>query len=554
MQIAQTIDRLIGAISPAWGRKRIVAREQMNFCLSTFAAAEKSRLTAEWRASNVSADLAVIPDMDTINARARAAERDDWAAGSIVDGFRRHVIGTGITCRGNARDEDGEPRKEFNRKANRLFASWCRDKKQCDAERRKSFLGIQQLAITELTLVGQAFAILEVVERAGVSGLRVRMFAPEQLDPIILSNPDNGNEIRRGIEEDADGAPVAYWVYDRHPNDYSFRRGLPLLVSNRYPAEQVLHLMRPTQVGQSHGYTRLARVLPKMRKAARYDDNMSIRAAYEAAIGMTIESQEPTSSNWMDYLGPSATPPTTKDDGSIELDIQPGMCHNLPPGKTAKFHVPNSPGGTYQPYMHQQLKEVSAGAGLDYPTTARDFDFGSFSSQRQALIERDGETDPLQELIISDWIVPIYRLFIELEIYAGRLDAPGYGEMLGDVATDELWLQCQVCPPGKPWVDPANQAAAAKIMVDERFKSRDQISMAINGCPINDIFDVIDDEQEYATEELATPTRPNGIGLPEMTPSGQQPKVNPREPKPRGLANAPAGASVTNDLNAQGAE
>lgn len=538
MRIAQTIDRLIGMFSPAWGVKRAIAREQLDFCLSTFAAAEKSRLTAEWPAKNLSADLAVIPDMDTINARARAAERDDWAAGSIVDGFRRHVVGVGIGCRAAARDADGEPREEFNRKALRLWSRWCEDKTQCDAERRKAFLAIQQLAITELTIVGQAFAALEVVPRDGVSGLRIKMFAPEQLDPIILTNPDNGNEIRRGIEEDADGAPVAYWVYDRHPNDYSFRRGLPLLVSKRYPAEQVLHLMRPTQVGQSHGYTRLARVLPKMRKATRYDDNMSIRAAYEAAIGMTIESQPSAPSGWLDYLGPSVTSPEVKDDGSVELDIQPGMCHNLPPGKTAKFHVPTTPGGTYQPYMHQQLKEISAGAGLDYPTTARDFDFGSFSSQRQALIERDGETDPLQDLLITDWILPIYRLFIKLEIMAGRLDAPEFG-MLGDVDADELWLACQVCPPGKPWVDPANQAAAAKIMIEERIKTRDQISMEINGCPINDIFDQIDDEQEYATEELATGTRPNGIGLPELQSGGQKPAVNPREPQPRGTTNAP---------------
>jgi len=559
MQLGTSIDRAISLLSPAWGAKRAKARAQMqHFELATFAAAEKSRLTQDWRAKKVSADLAIIPDMDTINARARQAEKDDWAAGSIVDGFRRHVVGTGIGCRSDARDKEGEPRKEFNREADARFKIWCEDKTQCDAEHRKTFLGIQQLAITELTTVGQAFAILETVYRPGVSPLRVRMFGPEQLDPIILTNPENGNEIRRGIEEDADGAPVAYWVYDRHPNDYSYRPGTQLLVSKRYPATQVMHLMRPTQVGQSHGYTRFSRVLTKLRKAARYDDFVAIRAQFEAAIGMTIESQTATTGGLFDAFGPSVTAPDVQDDGSLELDIQPGMCYPLPPGKTAKFHVPTTPGGTYEPYMHQQLTEASAGAGLDYPTAARDFTQGSFSSQRQALIERDGETDPLQELLITDWIAPIRRLFITLEILAGRLMAPGFGET-EDVYDDELWLKCKYCPPGKPWIDPANQAAAAKIAIEERLKTRDQISMEINGCPWRDIADQIDDEQEYALEELATDKRPNGIGLLEVQPAGEQPAVDSRQPRPKGVANAPAGLgdakpSVKNDPTTEGAE
>jgi lambda family phage portal protein len=541
------IDNAISVISPAWAARRANARAQ--FELSTFAAAENSRLTRDWKAKQVSADAAILFDMDTINARARMAERDDWAAGSIVDGYRRHVVGTGITCRSDARDANGEQRKDFNRKADRLFRNWANNKKLCDTEQRKTLLGIQELAITEFATVGEAFAVLDYTPRTGVSGLRIRMFEPEQLDSVSTINPTNQNEIRRGIEIDDDGAPIAYWVYDRHPQDYSMPGGYVSPVARRIPAEQVLHLMRQTRASQTHGYTRFARVLPKLRKLARYDDFMSVRAQFEAAICMTIESQEQTTSSWM-TPGPSATPPVLQDDGSTEIDIRPGMVNRMPPGTTGKIHVPTSPGGTYQPFMHQQLKEVSAGAGLDYQTTARDFDWGSFSSQRQALIERNGETDPLQMLLITDWLKPIRDAFITMEIMEGRLSAPGFG--MADEDADQLWLNCKYCPPGKPWVDPANQAAASKIQIDYRLKSRDEIIQEINGVPCTEVFDQIDDEQEYALEELASESRPNGIGLPEVMPTGNGPAVNPREPRPKGVANSPAGIEGGTVVNPDG--
>lgn len=524
--------------SPAWAAKRAAARAYYE--LSTFAAAEQSRLTRDWKAKQTSADLAILEDMSTINARARAAERDDWAAGSTIDGFRRHVVGTGITCRTDARDTNGEQRQDFNRKADRLWKRWCEDKRQCDAERRKAFLGIQQLAVTELVTVGEAFAVLDYQPRPGRSGLRIRMFESEQLDDIMQTNPDNGNEVRKGIELDEDGAPVAYWVYDRHPQDWAMGGHWKLPVARRIAAEQVLHLMRPTRVAQTHGYTRFSRVLTKLRKLMRYDDFVSVRAQFEAAIGMTIESQQqaPSAAPWFNSA-PSATAPVTQADGSVELDIRPGMVHTIPAGKTAKFHVPTAPGGTYEPFMHQQLKEVAAGAGLDYPTTARDFEYGNFSSQRQSILERDGETDPLQKLLITDFIAPIRELFITLEILEGRLQAPGFG--MGDEDADALWLQCKFVPPGKPWIDPANQSAAAKLAIEQRLKTRDEISQEINGVPWVDIADQIDDEQEYA-EEL-------GIGLPEVMPKAIGPAVDPREPKPRAEANSPAGLNGRHSLN-----
>src|SRR5690606_36656620 len=115
---------------------------------AVYAAAERSRLTADWNARSTSADGALVPDIDTINDRARAAVRDEWAGSSAVAAYRRHVVGTGIHCRANARDPNtGKPREAFNRAADALWRQWSRAR-WCDIERRKSFVEMQGLLVS----------------------------------------------------------------------------------------------------------------------------------------------------------------------------------------------------------------------------------------------------------------------------------------------------------------------------------------------------------------------------------------------------------------------
>src|SRR5687768_116858 len=56
------------------------AAEAQKAMLSSYAAASRGRSNHDWRASNISADAAIIPDAQTLNARARQMVRDSWVA------------------------------------------------------------------------------------------------------------------------------------------------------------------------------------------------------------------------------------------------------------------------------------------------------------------------------------------------------------------------------------------------------------------------------------------------------------------------------------------
>lgn len=100
---------------------------------------------------------------------------------------------------------------------------------------------------------------------------------------VECRNPDNGNRIVNGIEIDADGAVVAYWIANRVPYDptnnsqrlewsrveaFGRRTGRPLIL-------QVSHEERPEQY---RGVPYLAPAIEVLKQVSRYT-NAELSAA-----------------------------------------------------------------------------------------------------------------------------------------------------------------------------------------------------------------------------------------------------------------------------------
>jgi len=513
-------DRLISYLSPGWAARRARSRlhfevaSQQRAALSSYEAADKGRTSDDWPSRNKSADQAITPDYDTLLARARAAVRDNWAAASISDGYVRHVVGTGITARAAARDLVSlEPLDNFNAAIDRLWGRWATNPRWVDRERRKTFVDFQSLGIRELIPAGQAFCVASYEPRVDMVGLVLQMFESEQLD-TSLSNAGNGNEIERGVEIDDYGAPVAYHFYEgKHP--YTGWRAQ----STRILAERVLHLMRPERVRQTNGVTRMAAVLRELWHAKMYEEYTLLRARFEACGGVAIESEPGALGGGFLGLRTGETTGTPAEDtnSNTQLNIEPNMVWDLPPGKRLNYMDPKVPGSNYEPFSRQQVKKIAAGAGLDYPTVSRDFSGCTYSGQRQGMIETWAETEPEQVRLINLWLRPIREKFVAFAVLEGRVAAPNWN-------TSAEWrgayCETEWQPPAKPWIDPANQAAAAKLQLEQRLTTRRKILNEL-GEDYREVLRQTSDEQKLA-DRL-------GITLPES--AGDAP-VNPREPRP----------------------
>jgi lambda family phage portal protein len=433
------IDSAISIISPSWaasrGNARLAARaaaarleayETFNRFNSNrwgrvgrtaHDAAKKTREVADWYTDAYSADAAIIPELRDINARARASVRNDWAARSIVDGYRRHVVGTGITCRSDARDPaTGEFLHDFNRALDEAWCAWADNPARCDIEGRKTLVEIQGMMIDEWVTVGESF----LVEHWTQGGLLLQVLEPEQLDSTFSENRETGNSIRGGVEIDTFGRAVAYWF---HSGDHPLETYDPKPV--RIPADRVRHLFRQERPRQTRGLSRLAPVLTKLRNLDAYQRYQIIRAKVEACIGLLI-TRNVVDPNTDEFVGVNVPAGDDAADGNNNpfYNLEPGMVERLEPGESIEAFDPKAPGTTYEPFVNHHLHQIAAGVGLDYPTVARDFTNGSFSAQREGHLERDKETDLLQKLMIDTVLQPMRRGFVLWAVQSGRVQAP----------------------------------------------------------------------------------------------------------------------------------
>lgn len=398
--------------------------------LSVHRAAERTKHTYDWAAPSTSADSAIVPDMARVNARARQVVRDDAYAKSIVLSFIRNVVGTGITA-----SVDGKP-----------FASewtaYVGDARKIDVEGRLDLYGIQGWAIREKKVVGECFIVRWVLPDPIIGQrLVLQRFEFEQLDRYKLQDRDTGNEIRHGIEVDVNGSPVAYHFYRDHPNDIrGLARPAPLeLDSFRVPASMVSHIYDPERVRQTHGISAFAPVLRKIRDLSEYDAAQLRVARAEASIGLLIKGMP--------------------DAGEDPLELDGLNVAYIGDDESVTSFTPSRPGGTYDPFMRQNLKAIAAGVGISYAQIARDFSDGNFSSQRQAAIEDRREFEQEQATLIRQLCRPVFNDWHL--IWAMRNPELAGNFFVADRATPSVDWQGQ----GWEWVDPEQQGKGVERMM-----------------------------------------------------------------------------------------
>jgi len=516
------LDRAIAKVAPSWALGRLrsrlqteIARQRLEY-LSTYDAAEKTRNTADWPATNKSADQAILGDASTLQARARAAARDNWDIASMLSGFARHIVGTGIMPRADAHDAlTGNLREDFNTAADKLFIRWATRKQYCDIERKKTFLAMQHLAIREYKGVGQSFAIISYKPRPDMVGLVIQMFESEQLAVHLTRDPNTQNEIRNGIELDDYGAAVAYHVYIKgHPLD-SYNAD-----PQRIEASRVIHLMRQDRPRQSQGVTALAPVLRESWHTKMYEEYTLLRARFEACGGASVETDLEASSAQL--LGALTGTAGDSADSNLnkQMTFEPNMLWELPPGKKAVFHDPKTPGGQHDPYTKLQIAKIAAGGGLDYPTVSRDYSKNTFYGQRQGLMETWLETDP--EQLHLQWIfcVPVYEAFVTAAVLEGRLKAPGFFEY--DEQRAE-YLEADWQPQPKYAIDEAKRAAAEKIETELKIRTREDLTNR-RGKPFRRVIRKISEEEQFAASQNPPVTFPEA--------GGATPAIAPQEARP----------------------
>ncbi|KFC13126.1 phage portal protein [Trabulsiella guamensis ATCC 49490] len=433
------IEKTLGVISPGWAAAR--AKNRMR--LKAYEAASPSRLHKASRESR-SADTAVFMAGTSLREQARWLDENHDLVIGILDKMEDRVIGAhGIHVEPQPLDMEGNLHADFASQISALWAEWSVRPEVTGMFTRPES---ERLLLRSALRDGEVFTQLLRGTVAGLQHATPVQFSMEMLEadfvPMNL-NSAAGQQIRQGIILNAWGRPTGYKVYKNHPASMTgFSTGLKTI-----PADSMLHIAMRKRLHQVRGISILHGVITRLADIKDYEESERVAARVAASLGMYIKRGDAATFDTDDY--------ETSEDGQKyqRYDFSPGMIYDgLEPGEEIGVIESNRPNAHLYEFRNGQLRAVAAGTRGSYSSIARDYN-GTYSSQRQELVEGFEGYNVLQQWFVGQYSRPVYRAWLAMALMT--LDIPP------EVDKRTLY-NASYLGPVMPWIDPVKEVAAWK--------------------------------------------------------------------------------------------
>lgn len=308
----------------------------------------------------------------------------------------------------------------------------------CDADGRADFGGLIAQAIRAMIVDGECLVVLRQRD-----GLKLQLMPAEQLDESLTRELGGGAFIAAGIEFNAAGERVAYWIRPFLPTQ-QFETWAPPV---RVDAADVLHLMRPEGIGQIRGISWLAPIMLKLADLGLLSDAL-LKGFQVAALNSVY---------LVDKDGTPAVPfEGDKDGDALDVSLEPGAARILRGNWDMKANTPTQAMQSVE-FMTASIEEVAAGLGVPAFMVSANVSRANYSSLRAALITFKASLEALQfNVIVPQLLAPVWRRW--------SMTRDG---TVAEQATDAEWRF-----PALPEADPLKQLQAVKLALDSKLMSR----------------------------------------------------------------------------------
>lgn len=396
----------------------------------SFDGAAMGRRNEGWRSTSADANTENAPALSRLRNRAREQRRNNPYAERAITGIADNVVGAGIVPRAMAKSE------RSNKRLTELWQAWA-ETTACDADGLENFYGLQHKIMEAVAESGEC--LVRRRRRFSSDGLPVPVQL-QVLEPDFLDEGKDGevagtqNRIIQGVEFDALGRRIAYWLYDQHPGSNNQWLSME---SKRVPAEDVIHVFLPKRPGQARGYSWLAPVLQRLRSFDEMEDAVIEQAKIAACFAAFVSKDEANGSS-------SKAPPLVER-------MEPGIVQELGMGEEITFGTPPTFNG-YQAYSWQALHAVAVGIGVPYELLTGDLKGVNFSSGRMGWLHFARRVDVWQwRMMIPQLCDRAWGWFMEGQaLLPGAILEPARAE----------WV-----PPRRDMVDPKAETENVKERV-----------------------------------------------------------------------------------------
>jgi len=419
-------------------------RARQRGLLAYYDATKTSRLRRE-RTKDGTGDQVTAFNTAKLRAHARYLERNHDIARGAISRLVQNIVGPhGIGLEPQPRTKTGEIHEELAREILILYRDWS---KRPEVTWQHDWPSMQRMLCRAWIRDGDCFAQRLLGK---ITGLNHGTDVPYSLemfesDSVPLGYYDQSRSIVQGVERNGWGRSTAFWLHKTDPSKMS-----PLITISdlkRIPAERMLHIKLADRMLQARGVSIFASVLTRLDDIKDYEESERVAAKVAASMAAYIKKGVPDSYDAGD---------SRDESGNLverNMKFRPGMVFDdLRPGEDIGTINTTRPSTSLEPFRSGQLRAASGGLEISYSSLSRNYD-GTYSAQRQELVESWGAYGVLSAEFGGRAVMPVYADFLNAAVLAGLLKLPAD---LDPRTLDDAIL----VPPQMPWIDPLKEALA----------------------------------------------------------------------------------------------
>jgi len=341
-----------------------------------------------------------------------------------------------------------------------------------DCDRRVTLAESQGLFFNEIFSIGETLVYFPMIEmsESNVCAPSIELIDGDLLELSYSAQAPNGNRIRQGVEFDAMGRSVAYHPLIDHPNDGGI--GFANLMKRRRIGVLDCELVfRQHRINQIRGLPIPTAAVATARMEQGFSEAYLMLARVAACTGVWIEGG----------IGEQIVEPTDASSGVIDPNgkkitrLIPGMIGRVAKGckvVTASTNVIPPTFASTDKIMHQAM---ASGMGIDYAAMTNDYSGTSFSASRSSSLEHRKGYRPVQRLAWDHHTRPYQRRLVQWLFATGRVSLTREQRRAFAINRGRM-LRCDPLYPGYEWVNPAQEAAAARIELEVGLKSKKELA------------------------------------------------------------------------------
>lgn len=459
---------------PGWGLKRATARARLGAVKGLYKAARPDR-THPRRGDNLSANATMARTDGRLRSIARYADENHDLAISVFDDLENWVIGTGLSIEPMARTGPDTLAEDFNRDARELWDEWWQ---RPETTGELSGPDVERLIARSTYRDGEC-----LVHHVNAARYPYRTPIPyvlecleaDYLDFDMNSGAQDGRgKIIQGVEVDTWGRPVAYHLWREHPGEegWVFNLGRQRSGIKRLLARDLSHVKFVRRLRQLRGVPIVHGVLRRMDDIRELEDSELTAARYDADLTAVIRN--------IPQFGQEVE--GDKGDPEQQFSMQSGMMIHTFDAEEVDVHTPSRPNPQLEAFRMGQIQMVAAGTGTRKSSISKNYD-GTYSAQRQELVEGQMSYSKLRMTLIGSFYKPVWRRFIDSAILSGQLSARGVDR--------RTLYRADYRGPAVPWIDPEKEITAQIKRVEGKLGSRQQAVRDLGNDPVT-TFEQID--------------------------------------------------------------